>query len=135
MWGPIILSLCSSILLYKFNINIFSNELKLVEIMIGTSGTIFGFLLALLALIIQGSSPKLLELAKNRKTLMNRVIKYNRTVVLLALLCLAFSLIVMIFGDSIKNNIIISSIYAFLSTAIILYTIIFVLIFYEAIKY
>ena len=103
--------------------------------MIGTSGTIFGFLLALLALIIQGSSPKLLELAKNRKTLMNRVIKYNRTVVLLALLCLAFSLIVMIFGDSIKNNIIISSIYAFLATAMILYTIIFVLIFYEAIKY
>lgn len=128
-----IIGIMSGIIVFYFNINLLNRDMEIVNAIMNIAGIIFGFLFASLAMIVQGTSSKLIELMTERKVLFNRIIKYNRFVVILSLIVAIISFIILIFKDCIHNNKYINAFYSFLIIMMFCYTITFLRIFYSSI--
>lgn len=128
----IIIGMLVAIIVYFTEFRIIDDTYEIPEKVLEISGIIFGFLFASLAILIQGGSERIDYLIRERKHLFKRIINYNELVVLLSLFVAIFSLLIIVFKWS--DIILFDSIYAGIVSTMFFYTIIFLMIFYSAIK-
>lgn len=132
-FSGVIFGIILAVLVHYLNLNLLGSNLKFVEVMIGLSGTIFGFLFASLAILIQGTSPKLIDLISKRPIVFDRIVRYNRSVVFISLVVAITSIIFLLIEDLVLNNHCINIFYAFIIGTLFGYTFLFLHIFYLAI--
>ena len=96
------IGLIAFILIGKYNISIIGEAGKLLELYATVSGTIFGFLLASLAILLQTGTEPLSYLRKERKVLFNKIITLNRKIVFISIVILLYSFCLLIYMSSYK---------------------------------
>lgn len=128
----LIIGLIAGSIVYFTEFKIIDSEYEIPGKILEISGVIFGFLFASLAILIQGGSERIDYLMRERKHLFKRIIDYNELVVILSLSIVILSLLIIIFNWS--NMVILDSIYAGGISAMFIYTLVFLLVFYSSIK-
>ncbi|MCV9931812.1 hypothetical protein OIU80_05905 [Flavobacterium sp. LS1R47] len=123
------------ILSYKYNdIFSFALDATFLDKVISISSTLFGFLLAILTLILQGNSPTVT--AMKRHGSYNRLINFNKATVISALITCALSLLIS-FCTSIINLVFpemlnfLASVNLGIFVSVVVNTLLFTLIFYK----
>jgi hypothetical protein len=117
---------CRYIEVFSFMLNI-----TFLDKVISISSTLFGFLLAILTLILQGNSPTVT--AMKRHGSYNRLINFNKSTVISALITCVLSLLLTFCSSLISPEMLnyIASINLGIFTSIFVNTLIFTLIFYR----
>lgn len=112
----------------------FISDVAFLDKVISISSTLFGFLLAILTLILQGNSPTVT--AMKRHGSYNRLINLNKTTVISAIICCVISLAICFCATQIKSFS--TALFEFVSTinfglfgCVIINSILFTLIFYK----
>lgn len=133
-YGLAILSIIIGCTVYFFKIDIFNNsEFKLQEISIGVNTTLFGFLLTCMAIILQGTSAKITSIL-SVKSLINRVINFNRIAVILNIASVIFSIILIVFKTKFTGSYLFGGLYITILSSSIFYSLYFVILFYNIVK-
>ena len=126
----------SALTFYNWNESNFSNSDDFLKNIVSISATLFGFLLAILTLIIQGESKTIKKLKKHGS--FKRLVLLNKRTVLSSIIICVFSFLLSIFKEDLfKINIDIlktlESINAGVFSFVVVNTLIFTLIFYRII--
>lgn len=122
--------------LFVFKINSFGHDFILLDKSLDITGVLFGFLLATLALIVQGGNPAL-DSIKSRTALFERLVSFNKIVVSASLFCLFYSFILVgtkhLWEDKNSLNSAFSSLFLGIHSWLLIDTFLFTRIFYKII--
>lgn len=138
-WGSACLSIIIFFIMFKFIRPEYENYKGLIDSCLSISTNIFGFLLALLGIILQGNSSTI-EAMRRRNILYKRFIKLNKKVVIVSLIimlycvCLKFNENYYFKKEFEFLNIIFVSVFFSICSVLFSETIYFIIIFYLLLK-